>query len=144
MLKIRQSLLFQQSPKHPGLVSRFLQGHFNLKEGHQQPDLLLWNLHLKTLDFQIFRSTMRLYLIQHVMICEKFQVINVPYHCTHEIFNVFFRYTFKIWVYCHSHILNTSVNNFQQNKATFNVLENLFLDFTYGTSLFFVKNQFSV
>jgi hypothetical protein len=37
MLKIRQVFIFQQNPKHPGLVSRFLQGYqvVNLKEDHQ-------------------------------------------------------------------------------------------------------------
>jgi hypothetical protein len=38
MLKLRQGLTFQQSPKHPDLVKRFLQGYqlLTLTEGHQQ------------------------------------------------------------------------------------------------------------
>jgi hypothetical protein len=48
MLKIREGLILQQSPKHPGLVSRFLLGHqvLNLTEGHHPLDPILWNLHL--------------------------------------------------------------------------------------------------
>jgi hypothetical protein len=40
MFKIRQGLTIQQSPKHPGLVSRFLHGHqvLNLTEGHHPFD----------------------------------------------------------------------------------------------------------
>jgi hypothetical protein len=39
-----QGLPFQQSPKHPGLVRRFLQEHqvLNLSEGHHSLDPLLW------------------------------------------------------------------------------------------------------
>jgi hypothetical protein len=38
-------LTLQQSPKHPGLVSRFLHGHqvLNLTEGHHPLDPLLWD-----------------------------------------------------------------------------------------------------
>jgi hypothetical protein len=41
MFKIRQGLTLQQSPKHPGLVIRFLHGHqvLNLTEGHHPHDL---------------------------------------------------------------------------------------------------------
>jgi hypothetical protein len=37
-------LTLQQSPKHPGLVSRFLHGHqvLNLTEGHHLLDPILW------------------------------------------------------------------------------------------------------
>jgi hypothetical protein len=37
MLKVRQGLALQQSPKYPGLVRRFLQQHqvLNLTEGYQ-------------------------------------------------------------------------------------------------------------
>jgi hypothetical protein len=44
MFKIRQALDLQQSPKHPGLVSRFLHGHqvLNLMEGNYPLDPLLW------------------------------------------------------------------------------------------------------
>jgi hypothetical protein len=47
MFKIRQGLTVQQSLKHPGLVSRFLQGHqvLNLTEGHHPLDPLLWTFH---------------------------------------------------------------------------------------------------
>jgi hypothetical protein len=45
MFKIRQGLTLQQSPKYPGFVSRFLHGHevFNLTEGYQSLDPLLWD-----------------------------------------------------------------------------------------------------
>jgi hypothetical protein len=45
MLKLRKGLTFQQSPKHPGLVSRFLHGHqvLNLTEGHYPLDPILWD-----------------------------------------------------------------------------------------------------
>jgi hypothetical protein len=45
MFKIRQGLTIQQSPKHPGLVSRFLHGHqvINLSEGHHPLDPILWD-----------------------------------------------------------------------------------------------------
>jgi hypothetical protein len=44
MLKVRESLNLQQSPKYPGLVSRFLHGHqfLNLTEGHHPLDPVLW------------------------------------------------------------------------------------------------------
>jgi hypothetical protein len=44
MFKIRQGLTLQQSPKHPGLVSRFHHGHqvLNLTEGHHPLDPILW------------------------------------------------------------------------------------------------------
>jgi hypothetical protein len=44
MLKAKQDLTVQQSPKNPGLVSRFLHGHqlLNLTEGHHPLDPLLW------------------------------------------------------------------------------------------------------
>jgi hypothetical protein len=44
MLKIRQVLALQQSLKHPGPVSRFLQGYqvLNLMEGRQSLDPILW------------------------------------------------------------------------------------------------------
>jgi hypothetical protein len=44
MFKIRQGLTIQQSPKHPGLVRRFLHGHqvLNLTEGHHPLDPILW------------------------------------------------------------------------------------------------------
>jgi hypothetical protein len=43
MIKVRQDLTLQQSPKHPGLVRWFLHGHqvLNLKEGHHPLDPLL-------------------------------------------------------------------------------------------------------
>jgi hypothetical protein len=45
MFKIRQDLTFQQSPKHPSLVSRFLHGRqvLNLTEGHHPLDPVLWD-----------------------------------------------------------------------------------------------------
>jgi hypothetical protein len=45
--KIRQGLTLQQSPKHPGLVHRFLHGNqvLNLTEGHHPLDPILWKLH---------------------------------------------------------------------------------------------------
>jgi hypothetical protein len=44
MIKLGQGLTLQQSPKHPGLVSRFLHGHqvLNLTEGHHLLDPILW------------------------------------------------------------------------------------------------------
>jgi hypothetical protein len=44
MFKIRQGLTLQQSPKHPGLVRRFLHGHqfLNLPEGHHPLDPMFW------------------------------------------------------------------------------------------------------
>jgi hypothetical protein len=44
MFKIRQDLTLQQSPKHLGIVRRFLHGHqvFNLLEGHHPLDPILW------------------------------------------------------------------------------------------------------
>jgi hypothetical protein len=44
MFKIRQGLTLQQSPKHPGLASRFLHGHpvLNLPEVHHPLDPVLW------------------------------------------------------------------------------------------------------
>jgi hypothetical protein len=44
MFKIRQALNFQQSPKHLGLVHRFLHGHqvLSLTEGHHPLDPVLW------------------------------------------------------------------------------------------------------
>jgi hypothetical protein len=44
MFKIKQGLTLQQSPKYPGLVSRFLHGHqvLNLTEGHHPLDPLVW------------------------------------------------------------------------------------------------------
>jgi hypothetical protein len=44
MLKIRQVLTLQQSPKHLGLVTRFLRGHqvLDLMEGHHSLDPILW------------------------------------------------------------------------------------------------------
>jgi hypothetical protein len=44
MFKIRQVLNLQQSPKHPGLVRRFLHGYqvLNLTEGHHPLDPILW------------------------------------------------------------------------------------------------------
>jgi hypothetical protein len=44
MFKIRQGLTLQQSPKDPGLVSRFLHGNhvLNLMEGHHPLDPILW------------------------------------------------------------------------------------------------------
>jgi hypothetical protein len=44
MLKVRQGLALQQSPKDPGLVSRFLQGNqaLNLTEEYQPINKLLW------------------------------------------------------------------------------------------------------
>jgi hypothetical protein len=44
MFKILQGLTLQQSPKHPGLASRFLHGHqvLNLTEGHHPLDPILW------------------------------------------------------------------------------------------------------
>jgi hypothetical protein len=44
MFKIRQGLTLQQSPKHPGLVRRFLHGYqvLNLTEGNQPIDSVLW------------------------------------------------------------------------------------------------------
>jgi hypothetical protein len=43
MFKIRLGLTLQQSPKHSGLVSRFLHGHqvLNLTESHHQLDPIL-------------------------------------------------------------------------------------------------------
>jgi hypothetical protein len=43
MFKVGQELTLQQSPKHPGLVQRFLDGHqvLNLTEGHHPLDPLL-------------------------------------------------------------------------------------------------------
>jgi hypothetical protein len=40
MIKVGQGLNVQQSPKHPGLISRFLQGHqvLNIKEGYHPLD----------------------------------------------------------------------------------------------------------
>jgi hypothetical protein len=45
MFKIRQDLTIQQSPKHPGLVRRFLHGHqdLNLTEGHHSLNPILWH-----------------------------------------------------------------------------------------------------
>jgi hypothetical protein len=45
MFKMRQGLTLQQSPKHPGLVNRFLQGHqfFNLTEDHHPRNSILWD-----------------------------------------------------------------------------------------------------
>jgi hypothetical protein len=44
MFKIRQDLNFQQNPKHPGHISRILQGHqiLNLTEDHHPLDPVLW------------------------------------------------------------------------------------------------------
>jgi hypothetical protein len=44
MSKIRQGLNLKQSPKYPGLVIRFLEGHqvLYLVEGHHLLDPLLW------------------------------------------------------------------------------------------------------
>jgi hypothetical protein len=44
MFKIRQGFTLQQSPKHLGLVRRFLHGHqvLNLTEGHHPLDPVLW------------------------------------------------------------------------------------------------------
>jgi hypothetical protein len=44
MFKVRQGLTLQQSPKHPGLVIRFLHGHqvLNLMEVHHPLDPILW------------------------------------------------------------------------------------------------------
>jgi hypothetical protein len=49
MFKIIQGLTIQQIPKHPGLVSRFLQGHqvLNLMEGHHPLDPILWKSNLE-------------------------------------------------------------------------------------------------
>jgi hypothetical protein len=45
MFKIRQGLTLQQSPKQPGLVNRFLHGHYvlNLPEGNHPLDPILWD-----------------------------------------------------------------------------------------------------
>jgi hypothetical protein len=42
---VSQGLTLQQSPKHPGLVRRFLYGYqvLNLTEGHHPLDPLLWD-----------------------------------------------------------------------------------------------------
>jgi hypothetical protein len=44
MIKIREGLNLQQSPNHPGLVSRFLHGNqaLNLTEGHHPLNPVLW------------------------------------------------------------------------------------------------------
>jgi hypothetical protein len=44
MFKIRQGLTLEQSPKYPGLVSRFLHVHqvLNLTKGHHPLDPILW------------------------------------------------------------------------------------------------------
>jgi hypothetical protein len=44
MFKIRQGLTLQHSPKHPGLVCKFLHGHqvLNFTEGHHPLDPILW------------------------------------------------------------------------------------------------------
>jgi hypothetical protein len=44
MFKISLALTLQQSPKHPGLVCRFVHGHqvLNLTEGHHPLDPILW------------------------------------------------------------------------------------------------------
>jgi hypothetical protein len=44
MFRVRQGLTLQQSPKHPGLVRRFLYWHqvLNLTEGHHPLDPVLW------------------------------------------------------------------------------------------------------
>jgi hypothetical protein len=44
ILLVGQGLTFQQSPKHPGLVNKFLHGHqvLNFTEGHQPLDIILW------------------------------------------------------------------------------------------------------
>jgi hypothetical protein len=45
MFKIRQGLILQQSPKYPGLVSKFLQEHqvLNLQEVHHPRDPIFWD-----------------------------------------------------------------------------------------------------
>jgi hypothetical protein len=44
MFKVRKGLTLQESPKHPGLVSRFLHGHqvLNVTESHHPLDPILW------------------------------------------------------------------------------------------------------
>jgi hypothetical protein len=44
MFKIRQGLTLQQSPKHPGLIRRFLHRHqvLNITEGHNLLVTILW------------------------------------------------------------------------------------------------------
>jgi hypothetical protein len=44
MFKTRQGFTLQQSPKHPGLVSRFLHGHqvLNFMKDHHPLDPVLW------------------------------------------------------------------------------------------------------
>jgi hypothetical protein len=43
MMKVRQGMTLQQSPKHPGLVRRLLQGHqiLNLTEDYQHFNFLI-------------------------------------------------------------------------------------------------------
>jgi hypothetical protein len=60
MSKIRQGLTLQQSPKHPGLVRRFLHGHqvLNLTEGHQPNSDLIQSSGHTSLKIAKFREYM--------------------------------------------------------------------------------------
>jgi hypothetical protein len=54
MFKVGLGLTLQQSPKHPGLVSMFIQEHqvLNLTEGHHPLDPPLWASILEDIKYQ--------------------------------------------------------------------------------------------